>query len=228
MSSAFSPATEADNMAKRKNRLVTAAEMRELDRRTIETYGLPGAVLMENAGRAIAQAAAGFKGRSAVLFCGQGNNGGDGCVAARVLRGWGWKVKMVLAKPPARFRGDAALHWNVAKKLKIPALVYKNAASLKRFVGRPAIVVDALLGTGVRLPIEEPYCTLIEQINQIRRPVVSADIPSGMDADTGVAGNPCVRAARTVTMGFVKRGLVKKRAKRWVGRLEAADIGIIG
>lgn len=206
-------------------RPVNVAQMRALDRRAIEDFGLPGAVLMENAGRAVAESACGFPGKDVVLFCGGGNNGGDGFVAARYLNNSGRRAKIVLAHPPEHFSGEALIHWRTVRKMKIPYIVFQSTQKLLKFIHRPRVIVDALLGTGARAPLREPYRALIEIIGGFRCPVVAVDVPSGLNADTGRVEGSAVKARLTVTMGLPKRGLLRRSAAAWVGRLRVADIG---
>ncbi len=220
-SALLSPFVPADQY-----RAVTAARMRALDREAMERFGLPGAVLMENAGRAAAECALRlFKGPSAAIFCGGGNNGGDGLAAARHLANAGWKVRVVLARPPARYAGDALCHWKIARAMKISYMVFQNPKKLLKFIGFAPLLVDALLGTGAQGPLREPYRALISLINDLRRPVLAVDVPSGLDADTGEVVENAVRARATVTMALPKKGLLKRSAHPWVGRLLVADIG---
>ncbi|MBI4396184.1 MAG: NAD(P)H-hydrate epimerase [Elusimicrobia bacterium] len=205
---------------------VSISQMRELDRRAIEDFGVPGVVLMENAGRAVAEAVRRFPGSTVDLYCGGGNNGGDGLVAARHLANAGRQVRLILAHPPDHFKGDAFIHWKPIEQMKLPYILFQSLQKLLQFKRRPRIVVDALLGTGARCPLEEPYRSLVAAINNQPRPVVAVDVPSGLDADTGTAGDMAVKALLTVTLGLPKKGLTKKSARPWVGKLVVADIGL--
>ncbi|WP_082053600.1 NAD(P)H-hydrate epimerase, partial [Gordoniibacillus kamchatkensis] len=211
--------------------LVTAEEMRQLDRHTIDTIGLPALVLMENAGRAIAEAAIamsaqlGVRGRAArwLVLAGKGNNGGDGLVAARHLREAGAEAAVVYAEPPERLAGDAALQRDAAARFGIAASVFApGAIDWRAYDG----VIDALLGTGTQGAPREPYAALIREANAIGLPIVAADIPSGLDADTGAVREPCIRAARTVALAFMKRGLALYPGAEMAGSVTVAPIGI--
>jgi NAD(P)H-hydrate epimerase len=220
--SAGSPALEAPG----RFRAVSVAQMRELDRRAIQEFGIPGAVLMENAGRAISDALRAVSRKiNVVVFCGSGNNGGDGLVAARHLANAGRSVKLVLARPPARFQGEALVHWRPVARMRLPFVVFQSRQKLLRFLGKSALAVDALLGTGARSPLNEPYRALIGVLNDFLKTVVAVDVPSGLNADTGRPEDVAVRADLTITMGLPKRGLLAPGARRWTGRLRVADIG---
>jgi NAD(P)H-hydrate epimerase len=205
--------------------VVTAAEMRELDRMTIEEIGLPGAVLMETAGRAVAEAAweRSATGHVAVV-CGPGNNGGDGYVAARVLREHGADAVVYLVAARDAIRGDARLHLEVYERCG-GRVVDATAADALASIEGAAVVIDALFGIGGK-PARGHAAAVIEAINRARW-VVAADVPSGMDADTG-AGDPVVRADVTVTMGMLKMGLVGAPGFVKAGDVRVADIGIPG
>jgi hydroxyethylthiazole kinase-like uncharacterized protein yjeF len=211
--------------------LVTAEEMRQLDRHAIDTIGLPALVLMENAGRAVAEAALawsaqhGARGKTArwLVLAGKGNNGGDGLVAARHLREAGAETEVVYAEPPERLGGVAALQRDAAARFGIAASVYApGAIDWRAYDG----VIDALLGTGTQGAPREPYASLIREANASGLPIVAADIPSGIDADTGAVHEPCIRAVRTVTFAFWKRGLALYPGAEMAGSVTVAPIGI--
>src|SRR5271169_4873857 len=167
-------------------KIVTAGEMRAIDRATSETFGVPSLTLMENAGAAVAEyvlthhAAA----RRIVVFCGKGNNGGDGFVAARRLHQQGKKVQVILLADPAELRGDAAVMFG---KLPSPAIAVHSSEELKservQFSLQADMYVDAVLGTGFKPPVRGIYAEAIAIMNASQIPVVAVDIPSGADAD---------------------------------------------
>jgi ADP-dependent NAD(P)H-hydrate dehydratase / NAD(P)H-hydrate epimerase len=202
--------------------------MRAVDRAAIKDYGMPAAALMENAGRALAEAYLAFFPRGAVaVFCGGGNNGGDGLVAARHLANAGLAPRVVLLKRPEDFRGEALEQWRPVRRMGLPWTVFQGPEKLLRFLRRPRGAIDAVLGTGTRAPLREDAAALLAALNALRAPALAADVPSGLDADKGVPlHRDAVRARRTVAMGLPKRGLVAARARRWVGRLHVADIGL--
>ena len=167
-------------------KIVTAAEMREIDRITTEKFGVPSLTLMENAGRAVADYIGrhNFGGKRITAFCGKGNNGGDGFVAARVLQERGNNVRVILLADPAELKGDAAVMYG---KLAAPAVVVHSSEELKSENVRSALAadvyVDAILGTGFKPPVSGLYADAIAAINASDIPVLAVDIPSGADAD---------------------------------------------
>ena len=213
--------------------VVTAAEMRAIDAATIDGIGLPGAVLMENAGRAVADAvvdelAAAGDGPVAVV-AGGGNNGGDGFVVARVLRARGVDAMVLLAAPRDQLRGDARLHLQAYEQSGGLATEITSAAELaehREAVERAAVIVDALFGTGLTRPVEGHAAAIIEVMNRGVGRVVAVDVPSGLSADRGVPLGCAVRADRTVTMAFRKVGLAVSPGLARAGRVSVAEIGI--
>jgi ADP-dependent NAD(P)H-hydrate dehydratase / NAD(P)H-hydrate epimerase len=167
-------------------KIVSAAEMREIDRITSERFGVPSHTLMESAGGAVAEFVLRqfAKARKIAVVCGKGNNGGDGFVAARNLREGGREVAVVFLGDPAELRGDAALMF---EKLGTPAVVVRSAEELRGAAVRTAldadVLVDAILGTGFRPPVAGVYAEAIAALNARETPVVAVDIPSGADAD---------------------------------------------
>jgi hydroxyethylthiazole kinase-like uncharacterized protein yjeF len=210
--------------------VVTAAEMRELDRATIEEIGLPGVTLMETAGRGVAAAAARMVpagGRVAVV-CGPGNNGGDGFVAARVLRGQGVDATAYLAAGAGAIRGHARDHLGVLERAGGVALAIDTPAALEAHraaLAGAALVVDALFGVGLARPIEGHLAAVVAAMNEAPRRL-AVDIPSGLDTDTGRTLGAAVQAERTVTMGALKVALVSSPGFAACGEVEVVDIGI--
>jgi ADP-dependent NAD(P)H-hydrate dehydratase / NAD(P)H-hydrate epimerase len=204
--------------------LVTAAEMRALDRRTIDDIGVPGVVLMESAGRGVVDVMAAtmpLPFLRVMVFCGPGNNGGDGFVIARHLANRGAHPTVALVGDRGKISGDARIHFDACEKSAVP-IVDAAAADLRD----GDAVVDAIFGTGLSRPVDAGAARdAIEKINRHRALVFAVDVPSGLDADKGVIG-PCVRADHTVTFAFAKLGLVGENAIGVVGRLHVADIGI--
>lgn len=209
--------------------LVTAAEMRELDKRAIEEYGIPGLILMENAGRQVAEAAremlGGAGGKKVIVFAGKGNNGGDGLVAARHLLNAGAAVKVFLLAGAEEMTGDALTNLKIWRKMGQPAETAVRE-DLPELLEDCDLIVDAIFGTGFRGTPREPAAGVINAINGSRKPVLAVDVPSGLEADTGLARGPCVRAARTVTFALPKLGLVQEPGASYAGRLHVADISI--
>lgn len=206
--------------------LLTAEEMRRIDRQAIEDIGIPALVLMENAGRAVAEevmALAPQTGRRWLVLAGKGNNGADGVVAARHLAGAGFEVAVVYAADPEGLTGEAAVQRDIARKLGIPCRRYEEGGIDWRDVDG---VIDALLGTGSGGAPRGETARLIEEVNASGKPVVAVDIPSGLDADTGQVHQPCVQAVKTVALAFKKRGLAQYPGLARAGEVVVRDIGI--
>src|SRR5262245_8899334 len=183
--------------------LVTAAEMRALDHHTIEGLGVPAELLMELAGAAVArEVEERRRGAPVWVFCGAGNNGGDGLVAARLLQLRGAPVRVVPVGDPAAWRGETAAN---AARARAAGVVFAEASAAPP----GALIVDAIFGTGLARAVEGVAADAIERIRAARpaATVVAVDLPSGLDADTGQPHGACVAADVTVTIGLPKLGL---------------------
>ncbi len=215
-------------------KLVTPEEMRRIEEWAIKGLGLPGIVLMENAGLRAAEVAgrmlAGADGKTALVFAGKGNNGGDGCVIARHLINRGAVVWVVLLAEPGEFRGDAAANLHVLEKLIEPDRLFVVTAErlpeVERLAGGAHLIVDALFGTGLSGAVHGLAASVIELINASGRPVLAVDIPSGVNGGNGQVEEPAVRATATVTFGAVKIGLVLHPGAEYAGAVYLADIGM--
>jgi NAD(P)H-hydrate epimerase len=211
-------------------RTMTREQVREIDRRAIEEYGLPGVVLMENAGRGTAELLVRLGTAGPVVICaGRGNNGGDGFVIARHLENRGDRVKVLLFCDPQELRGDAAINYRVIEKAGTPMRVLGSRPDPHELDGELAAadwIVDALLGTGTRGEIREPYITAIQRINAAGKRVLAVDLPSGLDCDTGQPLGECVRADHTATFVAVKHGFEAPGADQWTGTVHVIDIGV--
>lgn len=210
-------------------RLVGAAEMSAIDRAAIEGFGIPALTLMDRAGRAVAEAAealAAPRGRI-VVVCGGGNNGGDGYVAARLLRGTGRDAEVVALVRADRLSHDARAVREQAERAGVPI---DDQGELLSFEAGPGdVVVDAIFGTGLARAPEGAFAEAIARILSLRARgarVLAVDVPSGLSADTGRPLGPCVRADRTVTFGFMKRGLSIFPGADHAGDVSVVDIGI--
>lgn len=213
--------------------LATAEEMRRADRRVIEELGVPGLVLMENAGRGAADAVervlGPVRGRRVAVVAGKGNNGGDGCVVARHLAARGAHVVVWLVARAAEVRGDAAVNLAALRQAGLPVTEVVDEAGLATLaaeLSRADLVVDALLGTGLTGPATGLVAGAIEAINRAGRTVCALDLPSGLASDHGRLLGPTVRAALTVTFGLPKRSLYLWPAAGEAGRVELADLGV--
>jgi hydroxyethylthiazole kinase-like uncharacterized protein yjeF len=210
--------------------VVTTAEMRALDRATIEDVGLPALTLMETAGRAVAAAAREMielDDRVAVV-CGPGNNGGDGFVAARVLRAMGIDATVYLAVPLARIKGDAAAHLaileragGIVRMIDTPAAL----AEVRGAIAGAAVAIDALFGVGLERAVEGHLADVIAVINRAACRL-ALDIPSGLDTDTGRVLGVAVDAHRTITMAALKVALASAPGFARCGQVDVVDIGV--
>ena len=214
-------------------KIPTAQEMREIDKATIEWFGLPGVALMENAGRAVAEKAVSLlgepRGKIVFIVCGGGNNGGDGCVAARWLHNCGARVKLFFAVDRSLIQGDALIHLESVLRMGVECFDITEPRSMEKARIAAAfadLVIDALLGTGFHGELSEPYRDSIDLINGAGRKVLSVDIPSGVEADTGMVREKAVKAAYTVTFGLPKIGLWLYPGADCAGTIEVAPIGI--
>ena len=203
---------------------LTAAQMREADRRCIEDLGIPGAVLMNNAGSAVFREID----RGPVgIVCGKGNNGGDGYVVARLALLAGMDTRVVLLTEPSEITGDAKTFLDVCLKLGGPLRVALSPEDVTKAVselGDCTVLVDAMLGTGTKGDVRDPFRTAIAAWPCVR--TIAVDLPSGLNADTGEPCGCCIRAETTVTFQFAKAGFENPAAAPYLGRLVIADIGI--
>ena len=214
-------------------KVVTAAEMRRIDQDTIEGIGIPGIVLMETAGSAIVRAIEQHYPtcQRIGIFAGKGNNGGDGIVIARQLAHIGRDVHLFLVSPPDSFTGEAHINLQIAKRLglQIEEILtdtgFYGTGDVPTTLASCELLVDAILGTGVRGAVRSPIASIINAINSLPIPVLSVDLPSGLDADTGHPLGTCVQADRTVTIGLPKRGLLIHPGAELAGKLKVVDIG---
>ncbi|HWP85194.1 MAG TPA: NAD(P)H-hydrate dehydratase [Terriglobia bacterium] len=215
-------------------KVLTARQMRETDRVTIEEMGVPGMVLMENAGRSVVAALerrfpALAEERIAIL-CGKGNNGGDGLVVARHLRMRGHRPLVVLLADPAALAGDARANYDLLLKHGITLAVARDArewAGLGRELNAATLLVDAILGTGLSGPVEGFLLEVIRDVNRSFAPeqIVAVDIPSGLGSDSGALLGESVRAGCTVTFTAPKWSQVLPPSCERVGELKVAPIG---
>ncbi len=209
-------------------KIVTTEQMRSLDRAAIDDYGIPGVVLMENAGRAVAEAAAQMldgPGR-VVVVCGRGNNGGDGFVAARHLSNRSVPVEVYLLTAIENLAGDAAANCHIAQRMKVPIIEKCDPATLEAAVSSADLIIDAILGTGISGKVRGTAREAIEAINQSPARVLAVDIPSGISGDTGQVMGVAVRADRTLTFGLPKIGHYCYPGRAHCGEIELIDISL--
>jgi NAD(P)H-hydrate epimerase len=210
--------------------LLTREQARELDRRLIEEVGVPGVVLMENAGRGVAELlrALGVQGL-VVVCCGKGNNGGDGFVAARHLDNAGVAVRVLLFARPEDLGGDAGVNYRILTHSPVPIEVMPDTVSeadLGRALASADWIVDALFGSGLQGKVRPPFDRVIAAINAGAARVLAVDIPSGLDSDTGKPLGVAVRAHHTATIAAPKKGFAELGAGDWLGCVHVIDMGM--
>lgn len=216
----------------------TRAQAREVDRLCVSEFGIPSIVLMENAALGLATVArdmvADLNDPGVLVLCGPGNNGGDGLATARHLANEGLRVGVVIASRPENYAGDAAVNLNIAQRMGLAIEVADSVAAVDRALERlrtADLVVDALLGTGIDRPPSGVIADLIERCNALHAAgsrIMAVDVPSGLDADTGLPispGGPVVRAHITVALLGVKVGYLTLAAQEFLGDCLVAGIG---
>jgi NAD(P)H-hydrate epimerase len=207
----------------------TREQSRRVDQIAAEEFGFSGLVLMENAGRGVADVLCRLGVAGPVLICcGKGNNAGDGLVIARHLDLRGHKVRVLLWAEPDGLTGDAAANFRILAKSDVPIEVFgavQDEARLAKLLDGAAWIVDALLGTGARGEPRPPLDSVIDQLNAAAAPKLAIDLPSGLDCDTGRPAQHTIRAAETCTFVTAKIGFLAREAAPYIGRLHVLDIG---
>lgn len=209
-------------------------EIREIDRKAIEEYEIPGIILMENAGRNVVEEILKILPEpdkaKVVIFCGKGNNGGDGFVIARHLYNKGVNVSVYLLSRISNVLadGDASTNLKILlnMNLKIKELEEVDIEEIGKKLQGCNIIVDAIFGTGLSGEVREPARSLIMKINETNIPVVSVDIPSGLDCNEGVVLGAAVKATKTVTFVAAKTGFFKECGREYTGELVVSDISV--
>lgn len=215
-------------------KILTAAQMAEVDRLTTERYFLPSILLMENAGRSfvdeLAKVCPGLNGKRIMILCGRGNNGGDGFVVARYLALGGSKPSILVFTEPEKLRGDARTNWQIAHAMGLPIQILPKVTSARSYLRKaaiPDVIVDALFGTGLSKPIGADFRPIVEWINKASSSafVAAVDIPSGISADSPVVPGPAVKAHLTVTFSALKLAHVVPPASDLAGKVVLVPIG---
>ena len=214
---------------------LTREQVREIDRRAAEEFGLPTLVLMENAGRGSAELLMRLnpERKRTMILCGPGNNGGDGFVMARHLDNHGWPVVVQAFAAEDQLAGDAAVNFGVLARSGVPlgrchpANFLEGSRFLPFMMSFDPVgwVVDALFGTGLTRPLDAPFAQLAALLAAAGKPVLALDLPSGLDCDTGEPTGPAVRATHTATFVAPKRGFLNPAAGAWTGEVHVIDIG---
>lgn len=231
----YSPDKNGLGHASRQCLVMTREQVRAFDSWAINTLGIPGIVLMENAGRSCAELIKEKLSKIAdpkiCIFCGTGNNGGDGYVIARHLLNFGYEVSVIIVGERDKIKGDAKTNLDILEKLGWPTEQLNLdegdiARRVKDFADGADMLVDAIFGTGLSGQLNNEYKQLIESMNALNCPTLAVDIPSGLDCDAGAPLGTAVRATYTVTFVAVKRGFTSPAAARYTGEIFVASIGI--
>jgi len=204
---------------------VTAEEMRKIDEVTIREFQVDVLMLMENAGRATAILARQMLegttfGKRVACLVGGGNNGGDGMVAARHLSNWGMDVEVIVGTAKDKMKDVPLGQFRILKKMGIPIL------STDYRLGDYDLLIDGLMGYGLEGNPRDRVATIIKDAKASGRPILALDVPSGMNATTGEAYDPCIKATATLTLALPKTGFLAPRASLYLGALYLADISI--
>jgi hydroxyethylthiazole kinase-like uncharacterized protein yjeF len=221
-------------MERRNMDYITPEEMREADRKAQEEFGIPATILMENAGRAVFQAAMEMlsekQEKKVTIVCGRGNNGGDGFVAARHLMNNGIDVFIFLVADVKELEGEAEANYHRAQKIAktmgkvIETLNEENLSSFENKLEGTSLIVDGVFGTGLAREVGEPEKSIIQLINDSEKPVLAVDVPSGLDAANGNALGACIKATKTVTFARPKTGFIGN--EKYTGETITADISL--
>lgn len=209
---------------------ITPKKMKEIDLAASRVFGIPSLILMENAGRGLAEVAAGMlsgKEKRVVCVCGKGNNGGDGFVCARHLVNKGLEVSVFLIGESEQLKGDAQLNFSILEKMEVSVekiITKDDLKKLEGFLKKTDLVIDAIFGIGVSGSVKDPYCQIIKAINASKKKVLAVDLPSGLDATEGFLLGSCIKADITVTFVAPKTGLVKNQGPEFCGEVIIVDI----
>ena len=211
-------------------KLLTALQAKDIDIKARNTLGVSTVVLMENAGRAIAEETIKLLrgNKSLAIFCGKGNNGGDGFVAARHFLVKGMKPDIFLAGYVTEVENEARINLDILLKLKqkVTEVEEENLDLVKGKISKYALIIDALLGVGLEGEVRGIFRDLIGIINSSKAYILSVDMPSGLDAATGKILGCCVQADKTVTFVAKKRGMVLGEGPKYCGKVVVKDLGI--
>lgn len=213
-------------------KVVTNQQMKEIDRKAIEEYGISGLTLMENAGLRIFQNLKdiypNLRLQKIIIFAGSGNNGGDGFVVARHLFNYGTKVKVLLLSPFNKIKGEARANLTIIDKMGIELIEVETVKQeeIQESIQNSDLIIDAILGTGLQGRLTGSQAKITDLINIADKEVVAVDVPSGLNADTGKIEGPCVKATHTITLALPKIGLLLYPGASYAGKITVEDIGI--
>lgn len=214
---------------------LTGRQIRDFDGWAIKSAGIPGVVLMENAGRSCAEIIIEqlnkSAGRKVCIFCGTGNNGGDGFVIARHLVNAGFEAVIAVLGNITKIKGDAEINYKIASNMNIPLNEFDSSSGqieedIEKITGGCDLLVDAIFGTGLKGALTNGFDLIVKKINSLGKRVVAVDIPSGLDCDTGKPLGDAVKASITVTFAAAKKGFTNPLAAEYTGKIYIASIGI--
>lgn len=206
----------------KKARFVTAEQMRWIEAQTVERYGISVLLLMECAGVACVEEILNLRlpqSSRVTIFCGPGNNGGDGFVIARHLKNLGFKVQVLRFSSQKPLSPEAQVNLKLLKKMKVSLVTNPSALATEKYLRVSKLVVDALFGIGLSRPLEGAIARVITQINASKAKVLAVDIPSGLSADTGKVLGAAVQANLTVTFGLPKKSFSFSHTKKVAGKV---------
>lgn len=207
---------------------IGVSQAKQFDKYVQEKLGIPSLILMENAGRNVAEVAIKMLHgkKNVAVVCGAGNNGGDGFVCARHLLNQGINIKVYIVGDINKIKKDAEINLNIIIKMGIEINATAIAGKKIQDIKKSDLIIDAIFGIGLNSEIKEPYFSTIKFINETKIPVLSIDVPSGLDADRGVALGISVKAKKTVTFVATKIGFYKADGPKYCGTIVVRDIGI--
>ena len=218
----------------KKTVVMSRDEVRAFDQWAINVLGIPGIVLMENAGRSCAELIKeklkSITKPAVCIFCGTGNNGGDGYVIARHLLNSGFKITVIISGERSKIKGDAKTNLDILEQMGQPIEQLNFSGNIqnqvKTFAAGADMIVDGIFGTGLTGELKNEYKDLIESINAANRPTLAIDIPSGLDCDSGKPLGAAVKATYTVTFVAVKNGFIVPQAAEYTGEIFVVSIGV--
>lgn len=211
------------------SKTLSREQIRQVDQRAIEEYAMCGLVLMENAGRGVAEAIAGLRpGEPVGILCGRGNNAGDGYVIARHLELAGRRVRIIQLFSPGVLRGDALVNWTTTQRAGLETRIVAEDAldALPELLSDCGVLVDCMLGTGATGDPRAPLAEAVEAANDCDALRVAVDVPTGLDCQSGEVGTPCFRAAMTCTFVANKVGFEQPAARPYLGEVRVIHIGV--
>jgi hydroxyethylthiazole kinase-like uncharacterized protein yjeF len=210
------------------NKFLTSQQIYQIDKLATEKFLIPSFVLMENAGRSVAEFVKKYLQKNRLnkilIFCGPGKNGGDGFVCARYLFIWGFKICVVTFVDKTKYSGDTLRNYEILERLKVKIQKF-DFKRVKHMIKNYYVIIDAIFGIGLSRPVEGEFKSVIEIINNGKKPIFSIDIPSGLNADTGEILGCVVKPDYTLTIGFPKYSFKLKHVKPLLGKLKVIDIG---